>query len=448
MSRMITDLSIKPAKLSRFGWFCCWFLLCCPFVNAAKQPEIAKPEIAKPEIAKLEDALVLRKQGKIQDSIDILEKLKVAAQGNHKESVRVNLELAIGYIKAKQYSEAETAVDTIYALSPQMKDNKKLLKLKQLITRSQQKARKSKHRFNAQISVAKGFDRQSSAFSYLEVSDDGAGDDYQVERKEFGFSKKSHYTSHRFNGEYRFTPGEPFELWQRPIYLVWNNRLNYLQKNSKRGKKVRFGLASFETALYLIQPRGWRFNLRYKTKTHFIQGDKTEFDETTDVNFSVPYDAAKLTLGYSHKSDRYTANVGYLNRLNNTRLKTPYASLSYRFSPDLLATVGTRKRQIDSVNALLEGKVSNYFASAKFDYSDALSFSLSYYHDELIYRIIDLDLGLNSGELKRTLSFAARYDLTDNWQLGLNAIYVDKKQHEDFGQDQLKRFETFVRYRF
>ncbi|MFT4928213.1 MAG: hypothetical protein ACI8WB_004332, partial [Phenylobacterium sp.] len=126
----------------------------------------------------------------------------------------------------------------------------------------------------------------------------------------------------------------------------------------------------------------------------------------------------------------------------------PYMRFSYRFSPSLMATLGARKRTIDAENTLIEGSITRYATTLKYDYSDSLAFTVAYYQDDLAYDIVDIELGLNSGELKRTLILGTRYEINENWQLGFNGIYVDKKQNEDFGQDQLKRLETFVRYSY
>lgn len=461
MSRAINHcLNHKPARFYLSGWFCCFF---ASFLII----DVALADDTYSNVAKqtLDDAVNLRKEGRIEDSIELLEKLKKADQDN----VRIHLELAIGYLKNRQYQQAEAAVEQVFKLAPAMKDNKKL---QQMISHSQQQAqmlgmpnkvpnntankavnkqavnkvsKSSPHQFKGEVTLYKGFDRQAASFSFFEISFDEEGDDFQIERKEFSGSDTAHYTSGKFKGQYRYIPSESFDLLGQPTYAIWRSQLSWFQKNSKRDKTYRLGLATFDSSFHLVQPKRLALNARYRAKWRYFQGDKVRFDQTTDINFVVPYQQLKLKLGFSQKTRDYNSEFSHYE--NSTTL-TPYMSLSYRFSPTLMAKIGLRERRINADNELLEGEVNHYFGAMEYDFTEDLSLSLSYYYDDLTYNIVDLDFGFNSGQLKRTLTLGGRYQLSENWQIGLNAIYIDRKQNEDFGQDQLKRLETSIRFSF
>lgn len=439
---------INPVEAKVVYWLC-WLLLPWILLNGAN----AQTE----QTTALEQAIELRKQGQVYDSIELLQGLKSVDDSN----VRVNLELAISYLKAKQYCRAEEAVEYIFTLAPLMKDNEKLNKLKTMISHSQQKANSAQHLFKAEVTAYKGFEELTSEFTYLELTE--FEDYYQVERKNETVSSKYYYSGARFKGEYRYTPTESFNLFGQPTYSFWSNRLTYFYKESDTLEKVRFGFTSLDSSLFVIQPKNWAINARLKGKWHTYQGQKTLTEQSLDINGSMLFYGARVKLGISHNDN--VLDMGFINSEFNdsghifeekTSLVSPYLRISYRFSPALLLTLGTKVRNIHADNELLEGKIRNYSSTLKYDVSDTFEVHLSYYHNDLRYSIYDLedcfDLEsfscLNSGELKRTFTFGGGYNINPHWQVGINALYVDKKQDNDFGQDQWKRLEGFVRYRF
>ena len=80
--------------------------------------------------------------------------------------------------------------------------------------------------------------------------------------------------------------------------------------------------------------------------------------------------------------------------------------------------------------------------------SEAFDLHLKYTQNDLSYDVVDVDNGLNSGEMKKVLTFGGGYTINQHWQIGINALYLDKKYYDDFGQDKWRRIEGFVRYKF
>jgi hypothetical protein len=409
------------------------------------------PVLAKDgmELDSVDNAVSLRKEGQAEASVSMLKRLKLTDERN----VRINLELAISYMKSRQFEQAQYVVDYVLTLTPAMKDNKKLQRLKRMIRRSQRRANMPEHQFKGEIIAYKGTEELTQQSPYYEITE--FEDYYQIERKSDVFSNNYYYTAARLKGEYRYTPKQSLKIFDRGVYAFWSNRITYFHKQRDTLDKANFGFTSLDSALFVIQPRYWAFNAKLKGKWHHYEGNKTLTEQSADVNGSLLFYGARFKLGIRQKNndldtsfieDNLDSDLDIYEQ--KIKIITPYVALSYRFSPSLLWSVGSRRRNIHADNELLEGKVINYNSTIKFIATDALNLHLSYHHDDLSYDVVDLDEGLNSGELKRTFTFGGGYKINEHWQVGINALYVDKKQDNDAGQDQWKRLEGFIRYRF
>lgn len=204
-----------------------------------------------------------------------------------------------------------------------------------------------------------------------------------------------------------------------------------------------------------MQPKRWAFNAKVKWKWHTYHGERSVTEKTVDVNGSVLLYGARVKLGIHRSSSALNQDYAedlfgeavYLVSLKST-VVSPYIRVSYRFSPSLLWTLGSRRRSVQSNDAELEGKVMNYSTTLRYNISDDFNLHASFYFDDLSYEVVDLDFGLHSGELKKSVVIGVGYQLTDDLQIGINALHVDRTQNDDYGQDHYKRLEGFVRYRF
>ena len=438
------------------GWLSGVMISCCVFVsNKAYADHSASNHSPVHTNSQVDLAVEKRQQGLVYDSIAILEQLKTELTSNVKlgDNVKISLELAISYIKAHQHDKAQAQVTEMIALNPSMKDNKRIQKLQEMISTAKQKAQDSKHQFKGEITFYRGFDELTAKYPYFEITE--FEDHYQVERKEESIKFKEHYIGGRAIGEYRYTPVSSFNWFGQPTYSFWNNRITHFEKHSLNDHNVYFGFDSFDSSYFLMQPKRWAFNAKVKWKWHTYHGERSITEKTVDVNGSVLLYGARVKMGVHRSSN--ALNETYAEELFGefaqfTQLKStvvsPYIRVSYRFSPSLLWTVGSRRRSVQSNDAELEGKVMNYSTTLRYSVNDNFDVHTSFYYDDLSYEVVDLDLGLHSGELKQSLVIGMGYQLTDNLQIGLNGLYMDKKQNDDFGQDQYKRLEAFVRYRF
>lgn len=397
----------------------------------------------------IEQAIEKRQQGLVYDSIDILAELK----SHHQDHVRIYLELAVSYLKAQQYQLADAQVKELVSANPVMKSHERIQKLQEMISIAKQKALDSQHQFKGEITGYRGSDELTAKFPYFEITE--FEDFYQVERKEESFESKHHYVATRLKGEYRYTPTQSFNLFGQPTYSFWNNRITHFQKHSLGDKNDYFGFTSFDSSYFLMQPKRWALNAKVKAKWHTYHGQRSLTEKSIDVNGSVLFWGARFKLGVHRTTaeldkdyaEDLFGDTGVLFEQKNS-IVSPYLSLSYRFSPSLLWTVGSRRRSIHATRAELEGTVINYNTTLKYQVNESFSLHSSFYYDDLDYQVVDLDFGLHSGELKKTLIIGAAYRFNDNWQFGLNSLYMDRKQKDDYGQDQWKRFEAFVRYNF
>ena len=442
----------QPALTSVSGWLLC---LCCI---------LPAPVMAMPGNSNVNQAVNMRQQGDLFESIRLLEQLK-AADG---QNLRVNLELAISYFKARRFTEARQQIDHIFGLSDKMKDNPRLNKLAQMIDSAADQAKQDTHQFKLDVTGYWGSDELTSLFTYDEFTE--FDDSWVVERKTAKESHQVNYGQARVKGEYRYTPAEPFELFGEPTLAFWTNRVTWFEKKYLEDDAERFGYAGLDSALFVIQPKNWAFNIKLKGKWHQYGGRKTLTEKTADINGSLLAWGARFKLGYNYQQrglkssfyDELLQGDEYIFE-EKSKLLSPYVKVSYRFSPDMLWSVGWKRRNIHNDNVLLEGHLTRVNSTLKYDVNSDLNLHLSYYSDRLDYRLYnvngnsnmaglgfeDLDsFELNTGELKRTVTFGAGYQLNEHWQVGINLLYMDKKQDNDWGQDQWTRLESFVRYRF
>ncbi len=401
------------------------------------------------EADSIENAIALRQHDRLFDAIDMLKRLKELDPTN----VRVNLELAVSHLKTRQFDEAEDDVADIYAVAPQMKNNKRLKKLCDMLDRSVKQAEAAKHQLSGEVTTYRGFDEITSEFPYFEITE--YEDYYHVERKSDKVKSKFHYLAARLKGEYRYTPAEQFNLFGQPTTVFWRNRFTYFHKQTQGDNSIRFGFTSLDSSVFVLQKKKWALNARLKGKWHTYEGERTLNEQLLNLNGSVLFYGARIKLGLEHKKDHLNMTIadelfGQDNYLyeQNTSITTPYARLSYRFSDNLMWSIGTRKRNIKADNPLIEGTVTNYNTVLRYKASQAFELHLKYTQNDLSYDVVDVDNGLNSGEMKKTLTFGGGYTFDEHWQVGINALYVDKTFYDDFGQDQWKRIEGFVRYRF
>lgn len=456
-------LNLLPAAGKTLGWLCC---MCMPLMLST--PVAAHGE----DIDSIECAVDLRRAGHFQESIDMLLRMRA----RHGDSVRLALELVMGHLKAGQYDRADEVLNGIFALSPNMKQNEKLRKLAQMIEQARQNKRlelgltqtepeapdqsQQSHQFDVEVTAYKGFEELTSEFSYLEITE--FEDYFQIERKNDQLTSKYYYSAARLKGAYRYNFSESFELFGRPTYAFVSNRFTYFHKQADTLADVHFGYSSIDSSWYVMQPDHWAFNAQIKGKWHNYEGQKTLTELKADMNIATLLYGARVKVGISHND--HTLDLSYTQEFDDdyfiieqkSRLLSPYVNLSYSVSPSLLISLGMKQKNILSSNYLLEGRVLNYSSTVKYDVTEDLELHLSYHHNDLRYdyynieNCFDLDSFecLNSGELKRTFTLGSRYALTPHWQLGINAMYMDKKQDNDFGQDQWKRLEAYLRYRF
>lgn len=457
----LIDSFKTPVRAAALGWFCCLWAFFSPQLSMAAG--VIQDSI--------EQAVKLRKSGELCDSLYMLQRLRIKEPHN----VRVHLELVLGYLKAKQYDDADNTLEALYALSPKMKDNKKLKKLDAVIFRARQNEQIAlglesnertlldgqTHKFDFEVTAYKGVEELTSEFSYLEITE--FEDYFQIERKNDHQTSKYYYSGARLKGEYRYTPNDSFDLFGRQTYSFVSNRLTYFYKEADTLVDADFGYTSLDSSWFVIQPEHWAFNAKIQGKWHNYKGSRSLTEIKTDISLSRLIYGARVKVGLSHNENTLdsdyvqdTFDADYAIIEQTTRLVTPYVSVSYRFSPDFLWSAGIYQRNIHASNYLLEGRVINYRSTVKYDVTENFELHLSYQHNDLRYDYFNVDgcfdidsfECFNSGELKRTFTLGSGYNLSEHWQIGLNAMYMDKKQDNDFGQDQWKRLEAFVKYRF
>ena len=111
----------------------------------------------------LKSAISLRQTNQHHQAVDILEDL-LKNHGDHK---RINIELAINYIKLADFSRSQEILDHLKTLDLTEKENKKLANLVKLV-KSKQSKKISAHQFSTDLSLFYGLDRYTAEFPIYE----------------------------------------------------------------------------------------------------------------------------------------------------------------------------------------------------------------------------------------------------------------------------------------
>jgi len=401
----------------------------------------------------LKSAISLRQANNHQQAVELLEDLLK----DHSDHKRINIELAINYIKLADFNRSQEILDHLKTLDLTDNENKKLANLIKLVASKQHK-QASTHKFSTDVSVFYGVDRYTSKFpiyEYYEFFDQG--DDYLLEdyseelvevRSEEVQHNKEHYLAQQIKGFYRYRPSNTLTLFGQQTQIIFTGVTSWYQRQLQRSNNgdddPKYKQAKFDAALSFLTEKKWLFNIKYRGRSHFQNSARILTDHGFALSGSFPLKDGRITLGFEHKRKNY--NKDY--RHNNATINSPSIEYSYLFKPAIKFKVGTRYRIYQASDEFNRYRNTNLYASLHFTPTDSLTAFLSYNHSDLAYTIDDPELVHWGSEMKSSWLSGLKYQLTDRLYWGVNLHHIDNAFDRDAGNNKWQRIEATVNYQF
>ena len=401
----------------------------------------------------LKQAISLRQSHQNQQAVTILESLKI----DHQDHKRINIELVINYMKLDQYDKANPIIAHLYTLK--LSDNE-LAKLKALqkrlknkaLTRLKHKTAPQPHRFGLSATMFTGVDSISSQFPIYEyIGDINWQDGYEVDnseedilftRSELTEKQSNYYTAQQVKGYYRYTPKQQTSLFNKKNILVWTNKLSLYRQ--KIQNKNDYQQVKLDSNISLISTTRWLFDLRFRIRSHFYGGEKTLDDTGIQFLVAIPIKHNRLKLGL----ERRNKNFNKLNSANNAAVTTPWLEYAFVISTNFSTNIGIQYRNKHADDPFNSYGNINLYTRFNYDPNEKMSTYILLNYNKLHYDKDDPEEVNWSEEIRKSIALGVNYQLTNNFNIGLNSHLINNKVDNDNGQDEWFRLEAFISYQF
>ncbi|NMP33564.1 porin family protein [Thalassotalea sp. M1531] len=413
----------------------------------------------------LKQAIESRKAGEHWKAVDILFKLR----DKHATHKRINLELVLNFIKLREYERAESVLLYIESLQLNELEQQKLEKLKQILVRKMRKPL-SAHRWVFDVGASLGHDVVNSHFPVLIVEDyqfeDGSWlsddlDDQLWEDAEFGdfeytdgydivsrenetSRKESSYLSEFVNANYRYRPLDSLSWFEQPTFFIWDSDLSTEFRQIDDDKKSKYNRISADTSIYLLRVNHWLVEAGAKVSIHYNDGRRLLTDTRERIAITLPFHQHKFKFAVDFAQKHYQSALSY----SNAKTTMPWFEYSYSLSDKLRASVGLRHKQLRANDAFLSYNNNTVFAALYYYPFTQLSAYISLNNYALTYKIDDPELVNWSKEDKTSFGAGVKYHFNDNVSLSLNGHYSKNTIELGFGEDDWRRIEASLTYRF
>lgn len=420
---------------------------------------------SKASSEQLKYAIDKRRAGEHWQAVNILSELRE----KHLEHKRINIELILNFIRLRQYDKAETILLFMQSLTLSELEQQKLEKLKKILTKRIRKPISS-HRWLTDVGASVGVDVVNNTFPVFIIEDyqfeDGSWlsdelndqlwedldfgeveytDGYEVvTRDEETQRKESSYTSQFINVNYRYRPLDKLDWFTKPTYFIWDSNASaeFRQINNENNSKYeRIGA---NTSLYFLSVNRWLAELSLRANFHYSEGNKLLSDSRQRIAISLPYQQHKFKFAADFGQKHYRANLND----NNAKLQTPWFEYSYALKDTIRLSVGYRHKILDANDEFLSYSNRNpYVGLYYYPFTDISAFlTVNYY--QLRYKIDDPEVVNWAKEDKTSLAFGVKYYWNENLSFSVNGNYSKNKIELGFGEDDWRRLEASVTYRF
>lgn len=408
----------------------------------------------------LKSAISLRQNNHHQQAVELLEGL-LKDHGDHK---RINIELAINYIKLSDFERSNEILAHLKTLDLTENENKKLANLIKLVA-SKQKKRSARHQFITDVSVFYGVDRYSSQFPLYEyyafddtgqdfVFDDYSFDEYAEQffevrsEEKVEIEKKEHYSAQQIKSLFRYYPNKKFTLFEQDTQVIFTGLVTWYQRQLQRSDDndydPHYKQAKFDGSLSFLTEKKWLINAKYRGRSHFQNSERVLTDHNFALSGSFPLKGGRITLGYEHKRKNYTDEY----RFNNATINSPSIEYRYFFTTRVKLKVGSRYRIYQVDDEFNRYRNVNLYSSLHYTPSDNLTAFLSYNHSDLAYTIDDPMLVKWGSEMKSSWLIGLKHQLTKHFYWGVNLNYIENVFDRDAGENEWRRLEATINYQF
>ncbi len=441
------------------------------------------------DISQLKSAISLRQANQHHQAVDILEGLLE----NHSDHKRINIELAINYLKLADFDRSKEILYHLKTLELTENESKKIANLMKRLKNKQHK-KVSPHQFSVDASLFYGIDRYSSQFpiyeyyEFLDEEQDYNYDDFSDEEQDYsyddfsegeqdysydGFSdeeqyykydefsgelqeeridesehKKEHYFAQQLKGIYRYSPAKNISFFgQNPkLFFITMGTIyqRQINKSDHDNSSPKYQKIKINSVLSLLTKGKWLLSLKYRGVNHYQDNNRILTDHNIGLYSSIPLTYGRVTFGIDHKEKFYSDMFSQ----NDATVNTPSLEYSYRFNQALKIQLGSRYRIYQTSDEYNRYRSLTFYGSINYRFSNSLSTFLSYNYNDLAYTIDDPELVSWGGEVKGSLMTGLKYNLNKSLSFGINLHYIKNDFDRNAGENEWQRFETTVNYRF
>ena len=438
---------LKACAYLSIGLIQCVLLIFSGNVGA-KQPD---------DINRLKKAVELRKSQEYQQAIELLESLKQ----KHFDHKRINIELAINFIKLEKYDESIVILQHLQSLILSTSEKTKLNSLFELVqskldayskkANKSNKSNKSPYKFLVDATFYYGVDQYSTQFpiyEYLDPFDEGLAfeDNFEFDeelielRSDEVDKQENNYFAQQLQSYYLYKFQE-----KKGYKFIFSGLAAIYQRQIKKSTNLHYRQYKLEPALSLIINDEWLINLKIRSRFHEQNSRYILSDNSMQLFASLPLLEGRVKFGYNYrKKDNKTAG----NNAFDATISSPWLEYVWRPASKIKFQIGSRYRIYNTADKFNQYRNVMFYSSLNYKLSNNTSVYFSYNNSNLAYVIDDLELVNWGDETKHSFSAGGKFKINQQFSWGINGHVIDNQLSQDAGEDQWKRLEVYFTYRF
>lgn len=413
----------------------------------------------------LKQAISMRKEGDYHQAVNILVQLRE----KHSEHKRVNIELVLNYIKLHQYDSAEQIIQYLQVLTLTKREQKTLNKLTKLLEKRIRKPL-SAHSFTVDIGAAAGVDIVSNRFPVIVYDDYQNYDDYIFEdeivddstidldydtadyadfddywyREDVTEKSQVNYNRQFVTASYRYRPERQFTLFTHSTQWIIDTQFSLDYRRFSQATNRRLINYQWDSSLYLLQINRWLLEVNAQASAHDNDYRRILNQQSGRIALTLPFREVKVKFSVEQQRKSYHAQLSDFD----ANITTPSTEISYQLTPKIRLSSGVKFRDFTAKDPYNSYKNSDVFLGIHYFPLVSLSAYAIYHQHRLHYKIDDPAEVNWSHEKKRSLAVGIRYQVNQSLSLSVNGNIGNKTIELGYGEDDWRRIETRLTYRF
>ncbi|BBN81776.1 hypothetical protein PA25_17610 [Pseudoalteromonas sp. A25] len=413
----------------------------------------------------LNQAVTHRKAGEYSQAISLLTSLRETFIG-HK---RINIELALNYIKLRQYDRAEQLVTYLESLELSDSEHAVISKLKRVLT-LQLRRSLAPHTLYFTSNTSVGIDIVQNSFpvytfddtvqdSEYWSSDEELNDswidsefiytDYAIDEQLFGREEISNknevgYVSQALSANYRYRPVDMLAWFSYPTQWIIDTDVQVKYKQLDKSDNNKYLSYHFDTSAYLLQINRWLLELNAYAKVDYVDNHKLINKSRLRLAWTLPFESSKLKFSYDVEQKHYRSAL----QDYNATVHVPAIEYTYVFSSQWRLSFASKYYRLNAHDDYNSYRNTHTSGALYYNPHRDIVTYISYNHYVLKYEISDPELVAWSRETKRTLSIGFKYQANEKLALLLLGNLGDNRIEMGLGDDSWQRLEASIEYRF